>query len=179
MIAMVADKASSFFFDATVDKFDGGIYTLGESFKVRGTSAEPGYLSILYLDGKGNISQLCPPPQTVITVKAKEAFEMGPYRTAGAVGTHCVKVFVTKRPLSFTGAYESNQGQGGQGQVQQGRPFQWTPDQQQQTQDFVARYVQQKPDGSKQADMKQVIGPFAQDDVLFYVGTAAKKRKNK
>jgi hypothetical protein len=54
LVAMVAYKTSSFDFHATVDKFDGGRYVIGEPLKVRGVSEKDGYLYLFHIDNKGD-----------------------------------------------------------------------------------------------------------------------------
>ena len=60
LVALIAEKRSSFHFDATVDRFDGAIYRHGEGFLVRCSSQRAGYLYLFYIDVDGEPGLLYP-----------------------------------------------------------------------------------------------------------------------
>jgi hypothetical protein len=62
MVALIAGKTSDFGLDVTVDRFDGGLYEVGDELKVRVTSELAGYLYLLYVDSRGIVSPLYPQP---------------------------------------------------------------------------------------------------------------------
>ena len=185
LVSMITHKTSSFGFHATVNKFDGGHYVVGEPFKVRGVSDQDGYLYLFHFDSQGGLELLCPPAEHNITVRAQLPFLMGPYTAAGAVGTHCVKALVTKQPLMLTGLVEADSSAGEKGIFR--LRFRWCPSQEQQVQQMLVSYQGQqqgttpgkptqepsvKSQALPQANPERLIGLFAQDDILFYVGPA-------
>ena len=60
LVSLIANQASSFDFDITVDKFDGGRYVVGEPIRVRGVSQEGGWMSLLYIDSAGGVGIALP-----------------------------------------------------------------------------------------------------------------------
>ena len=179
LVGLIENRTSTFNFDITVDKFDGGRYVVGEPFRVTGVSDQDGFLYLLYLDSQGNLSLLCPPVENLITVKARQRFEMGPYTTSGIPGTHRIKGLVTKQPLMLTGLMGGGEaGLQGQGKQQ----FQFPPAQQEQFQQMLQQYQQSqqsqstgKPQGQVQIDPAGLVGPFGQDEVAIYVGPVGGK----
>ncbi|MBI1902424.1 MAG: DUF4384 domain-containing protein [Planctomycetia bacterium] len=176
LVALVANKTSSFKFDVTVDRFDGGKYTPGEAFSIRGVSAKAGYLYLLHLDGQGELKLLFPEAGQDNRVAAGKEFQLPgagqkfTFRTSETVGTQRVKAVVTSRPLSFSGADMSQQNRPEAGQQ---RPFRLHPTQRRQIEALLADYQQGKePSGGQLTGQspQKLLGEFAQDEVAIYVG---------
>jgi hypothetical protein len=173
LVALVLDRTSSFKLDVTVDRFDGGQYQLGETYSVTGSSAKAGYLHLLHVAPDGKLTLLYPLHGQDNHVRANRPIHLpGPadrfaYRACAPYGNHRVKAVVTSRPLAFTGLAAAPADGGGRG-------FRWHPTQQRLLADLLkAGPGKRAPDGlGKPAD---VVGAFAQDEVLFYVGPAEKK----
>ncbi len=55
LLQLVIHQTSYFTVDATVDKFDGGHYFIGESFTGGGSAVRDGYLYLLYLDSPAQL----------------------------------------------------------------------------------------------------------------------------
>jgi hypothetical protein len=172
LAALVANKTSAFDLDATVDRFDGGMYKVGETFTVRVSSARAGYLYLLHLDSQGELKLLYPQPgQDNRIPEQKPVVVPGPkdnyvFRAVEPVGTDRVKAIVTTRPLVLTGLVPAQQP--GQAQV-----FRLPPTQRRQLQDLMRQYHGQqnlKPEQLGGIDPRTVLGAFAQDEVAFYVG---------
>jgi hypothetical protein len=63
LAALIADKTSSFDFDITVDKFDGGRYADGEPIVVKGKSARSGYIYLFELAPEATPDKPKPDPK--------------------------------------------------------------------------------------------------------------------
>lgn len=175
LLSMVTNRTSSFPLDVTIDKFDGGRYTPGEPFSIRGTTAQPGYLYLFYLDTAGQLSVLFPgggvdnriSPQQRIELPADGA---APWRTASVAGTHRVKAVVTKMPLIMSGLEST------EGPANQPRAFRLPPSQQAQYQEILGKHQKGQPfskDVWGGVSAEQFLGEFSQDEVAFYVGPDA------
>ena len=109
LVALIADKRSSFHFDVTVDRFDGGHYQPGETFTVRGSSEKAGYLYLLHIDSRAELSLLYPLPGQDNRIPARESFELPrkadrfAFRVTPPPGINRIKALVTSRPLVLTG----------------------------------------------------------------------------
>lgn len=190
LVALIADKTSSFGFDVTVDRFDGARYKVGETFSVRGSSEKAGYLYLLHIDSQGHLSLLYPLPGQDNRIAAQRPIEIpGPqdrfaFRLTSPVGINRVKALVTSRPLALTGLLplsetpqsvaEQPKGrpsrQPGQQTVRQG--FRWHPTERKLIQGMLLGYQEKGVlalDQVDQFDAKTIMGPFAQDEVIFYV----------
>ena len=198
LVATIAEKTSCFGLDVTVDRFDGGQYSVGEPLEVRGTSEQAGYLYLLYIDSQGNLALLYPRPGQDNRIAAQQQFfvpgpdEPVPFRLGGPFGVHRIKAVVTTRPLLLTGLVPP--GSAGQQQTVPGGPqqqtvpehpeqqagpgyqmgqFRWYPSQQRQVKALLARYQQEESLPSKDLDgirVPELLDTFAQDEVTFYVG---------
>jgi len=183
LVAMITGKTSSFLLDVTVEGFDGATYRIGDTFTVRCASQRRGYLYLIYVNKDGQASLLFPqvgqdnrvPANRSITVprpNAKLAFGV-----EGPPGIARVKALVTTRPLVLSGQTPAGQGQsqprsGTQQQVVQPTGFRWNPTQKRQIQALLNQYQktgQVAPDDLAGIDLKRLLGPFAQDEVVFYV----------
>ncbi len=202
LVALIANKTSSFEFDATIDKFDGASYKPGETFFMRVKSEKPGYLYVLQVDSTGTPSLLYPtvgednriPGGKMVEVKPNGA--AGGFPIIGPAGVVRVKAIVTSRPLAFSGSLEALQQsqQQTQRQVSQSdqrpnrqqattrkqqqrrfRPvrFRWHPTQRQQIKQLLTQDQQQT--NAEQLGCRkpqELIGPFAQDMTTFYIDAA-------
>ncbi len=192
LVALIAEKTSSFEFDATVDRFDGATYHMGEKFFVRFSTGKPGYLYLIQIDPKGAPSLLYPTrgennriapgqPMTIPSADPKAGFPV-----TGPVGTTRIKALVTSRPLEFSGALIGLQQQQEPKPGEKGSraiypvPFRWHPTQRQQVQQLLS---QQQGELTTQAaetdDPKALLGPFAQDEVAFYVDRPKVEQKQR
>ena len=170
LVAMIACRTSAFPLDVTVDRFDGGEYKVGETFIVRGTPAKDGYLYLLYVDSKGGLQLLYPAAGEDNQVKANKEFLKGgskAFQLTKPYGVDRVKALVTTRPIALTGLTAAGPGQQ--------QTFRWHPTQQQQVQQLLRQYQQQQKLNEQQLGdwrPEALLGPFAQDEVAFYVGPA-------
>jgi len=180
IVAMIAEKASSFNFDITVDRFDGGEYTVGDPCTVKGVSDRAGYLYLFYVDSNGGLAVLYPAPSEDNRVAAAKRFTIPApasstgWRLQGPPGTHRIKAVVTDRPLLLTGL--TWPGDAGQKSLEAGSAagrFHWNPTQERQVAKLLQEYQQRKELPPAELDglaAKQLLPGFAQDEVLFYVG---------
>jgi hypothetical protein len=176
LVALIADRTSSFGLDVTVDRFDGGHYQIGEAFQVRGASERPGYLYLLHVDPRGKVRLLHPHPGRDNRVPAQVAFLVpGPgkpfrFEATGPPGTHRIKAVVTQRPLLLTGLIAQQTGERGK---QQELEFRWHPSQGRVVQQLLQQYQRRetlKPEQVGGIAIARLLGSFAQDEVAFYVG---------
>ncbi len=188
LVAMVACKTSSFNFHATVDKFDGGQYVVGEPLTIRGVSQSDGYLYVFHIDSMGALRLVCPLPGHNVTVKAQQPFLIGPYTVTGPPGTHCIKAVVARQPLLLSGL--SEQAVDGEDKGLFSHGFRWCPSQEEQVRQMLRLYQRQRhgiesrlPERPEekavllpQINPARLIGPFAQNDTLFYVGPGNPER---
>jgi len=207
LVALIANKTSSFEFDATLDRFDGASYKPGETFSVRVKSEKPGYLYLLQVDSTGTPSLLYPtagednriPGGKLLEVKPNSA--AGGFPIIGPAGVVRVKAVVTSRPLAFSGSLETLQQSQQQTQRQvsqserrsnrqqatatrqrqtQARPvqFRWHPTQRQQIKELLSQDQQQTdPEQLGCRKPQDILGPFAQDMTVFYIDPKAPAAK--
>jgi len=185
LVAIIAEKNSSFGLDVTVNRFDGGHYTIGETFTVRCAAEKSGYLYLFYLNDHGVLSLLYPrsgqdnrvPAQLSITIPDAKDLAFG---VLGPAGTARVKALVSSRPLAVTGLVPVQRGQiqhaaaTGQDNHRLVEPlcFRWHPTQRQQIQRLLHQYQRRETlerDALSGLDPQTLLGPFAQDEVAFYV----------
>ena len=190
LVALIADKTSSFGFDVTVDRFDGARYKVGETFSVRGSSDRDGYLYLLHIDSQGNLSLLYPLLGQDNRVAANRHIEVPglrhrfAFRATEPVGINRVKALVTSRPLALTGlmpwpntvqaAADRKEGRlSGPKPPQTWRQtFRWPPTERKLIQDLLLGYQKKSVlalDKVDRIDAQAILGPFAQDEVVFYV----------
>jgi len=191
LLAVVTNKTSSFNLDITVDKFDGGQYTVGERYLISGSSEKAGYLYLFHIappdaknaDKGSSLTLLFPALGQDNRIPAKTRFSIPggkdqfKFVAEEPLGTHVVKAVVTARPLSLTGVErrQKTNKYGGQSQAFRLPPTEKTQMQQ------VLRKVQQgkmKPEEVEQwtgVKPRQLLGEFAQDEVPFYVGPKGKE----
>ncbi|MCH8047697.1 MAG: DUF4384 domain-containing protein [Planctomycetes bacterium] len=174
LVALIANKTSSFKFDATIDRFDGASYKPGETFSMRVTSEKPGYLYLLQVDSSGTPSLLYPTAGEDNRIRGGKLVEVKPggiaggFPVVGPAGILRIKSIVTSRPVAFSGSLDAlQQGQG----KRKVRPvqFRWHPTQQRQ---IKALLSQKQQTSAKQLGCKQpqdVLGPFAQDMTMLYI----------
>jgi hypothetical protein len=180
LLQLVIDQTSYFTVDATVDKFDGGHYSIGESFTVGGSVARDGYLYLLYLDSQGQLLFLYPRSGESNFVTANERFSLpvtsqgNPFRTVGPPGTHRIKVIVPTRPL-LIGNLPMAGTDGLPPGVQPG-VLRLPPTQKAKFKRVLIGYSSGK---TKDVDNEfpwssphAYLGDFGQDEVAFYVGPA-------
>ena len=183
LVALIADKTSSFGLDATVDRFDGGSYNIGERFFVRLSSQRAGYLYLIQVDPAGLPSILFPTRGEDNRIDANQLVaipsdnpELG-FPVPGRQGLTRVKAVVTSRPVIFSGALTlQRQKQAAVARADQTAvpfplgQFRWHPTQRRQ----VQRLLSQPPSQLLEelmatADPASILGAFAQDQVTFYI----------
>ena len=191
LVSLIANKTSSFALDATVDRFEGGQYVVGDSFTLRVSSEREGYLYLLHIDSRGELSLLYPQPGQPNRVTAQSSFVIpGPkedwvFRATGPIGQARIKAVVTSRPLVLSGMLlgetdSAQQSSGGQvatrgPRVAVRQTFRWHPTQLQMIQKLLVAYQQTQQIADSEfggIQPQSVLGPFAQDEVSFYVGPA-------
>ena len=205
LVALIANKTSSFAFDAMLDRFDGASYRPGETFTVRVKSAKPGYLYLLQVDSSGTPALIYPTASENNRIPAGKLVDIRPrgaktgFPVIGPAGVVRVKAVVTSRPLAFSGSLEGFQGQTpvqSQGQAEErnaGRggattsqrqiqvqpvQFRWHPTQRQQVQQLLSQ--EKIPADAEELGCKppqEILGPFAQDMTAFYVDVAQDRRQ--
>ena len=184
LISLIAQKTSSFDFDVTVDRFDGGHYAVGENFLIRGASARAGYLYLFYFNSAGDLWLLYPQPGQGNYIPARQRFEVpGPgatyvFQTVEPVGTARIKALVTSRPLILSGLAMQDQSTQQKGLRRTARrAFRWWPTQEAQAREMLVKYQEQPqlmPQQLDGIDPLRLLGPFAQDEVAIYVKSAGK-----
>lgn len=166
LAGLVANRTSAFHLDVTVNRFDGGRYTIGENIVVRGTSQRDGYLYLFRVDPAGELRLLFPAEGTTHRVVAKKQFEVGrdpKFVVVGPPGTHRIKAVVTERPLLLTGLRP------GPAKPGQGLAFRLPP-----TQQRLVRESTKRP-ASEGIDLK-TLRAFAQDEVAYDVRPAEQRK---
>lgn len=183
LVAMITGKTSSFLLDVTVEGFDGATYRMGDTFTVRCASQRRGYLYLIYLNKDGGASLLFPQAGQDNRVPANRSITVPRPKTElvfgvdGPAGIARVKALVTTRPLVLSGRTPAGQGpsqhrSGTQQKVVQPTGFRWNPTQKRQIQALLEQYQKTgkvAPDNLAGIDLKRLLGPFAQDEVVFYV----------
>lgn len=192
LLALVSNKTSSFSFDITVDKFDGGQYTVGESYIVSGSAEKAGYLYLFHIAPpnpkkaeQGNkLTLLFPALGQDNRIAAKTRFSIPggkdkfKFVADGPFGTHVVKAVVTTRRLVLSGVdprQRTNQF-GGQ------RQLFCLPQAERMQMQQVLHKVRQGKMTAEQVEQftgvkpRQLLGDFAQDEVPFYVGPNGKMK---
>jgi len=184
LVALIARKTSDFGLDVTVDRFDGGLYEADDALTVRATSERAGYLHLILVDSRGSVALLYPQARDDNRIGAnQEVFVPGPaskyaLRVAPPFGTARIKAVVCSRRLEISGLLPRSPTQAA------GAPqttisfaslpgFRWHPTQQALIRQLLLRYQQEKslaPEQYGRMDARHVLGPFAQDEVAFYVG---------
>ncbi len=205
LVALIANKTSSFAFDAMLDRFDGASYRPGETFSVRVKSAQPGYLYLLQVDPSGTPALIYPTAGENNRIPAGKLLDIRPggakagFPVVGPAGVIRVKAVVTSHPLAFSGSLEGFQGHTAvqsQGQAEQQNAgwqgattsqrqvqvqpvqFRWHPTQRQQVQQLLSQ--EQLPADAEELGCKppqEILGPFAQDMMTFYVDAPQDKRQ--
>ena len=175
LVALIANRTSSFEFDATTDRFDGASYKPGEVFFMRVKSECPGYLYLLQVDSTGTPAILYPMAGEDNRIPGGKLIEIKPnvaaagFPVVGPAGIVRVKAVVTSRPLAFSGSLASMQNQQQQTQAHPVQ-FRWHPTQRQQIKELLSQKQQQT--NAQQLGCRKpqdLLGPFAQDEVAFYV----------
>ncbi|MBM4092670.1 MAG: DUF4384 domain-containing protein, partial [Planctomycetes bacterium] len=184
LAAMVTDKTSSFGLDVTVDRFDGGHYRAGETFIVRGVSARGGHLYLLHLDSRGDLTLLYPLAGQSNRVRAETPFVVPgdghrfAFRALPPPGVNRIRAVVTQQPLELTGLVSRvlPKEKGTDQSLQDARQiFRWHPAQQQQIRQLLKQDPQSQADPAAELgafDPRRILGPFAHDEVAFYVDAA-------
>jgi len=176
LAALIANRTSSFEFDATLDRFDGASYKPGETFFVRVTSEQPGYLYLLQVDSSGTPALLYPTGGEDNRIPGGRAIEIRPANAArgfpvsGPAGMLPLKAVVTSRVLAFSGSLELLQAAAPARQSQgQAAPFRWPPSQQQQIRQLLTDQRVWDSDQIGARAPQELLGPFAQDMTTVYV----------
>ena len=220
LAALVMNRTAAFNFDVSIDRFEGGIYSVGETFKISAKSEEPGYLYLLHIDPQGNLDLIFPqagqdnkiPAGKLMQIPAQKSKQQ--FLVHGPKGQHRVTAVVTTRPLLLSGLISGTQQQqmtqhkvdkqktesrpvsqkqksksqnqpqnkkvaGGAGQENlkeyqsyQTGQFRWHPSQQKIISELLQQYLQDQKNpltASGEIDINQILGKFAQDEVLFLV----------
>jgi len=209
LVALIANKTSSFGLDATVDRFDGGTYRVGEKFFVRCASERAGYLYLILVRPDGVPRLLYPVGLEDNRIEQERSVAVpsedpkAGFPVPDVPGVARLKVLVTTRPLVLSGAIPANQQQAAQQTPQrlqrqkpaqqaarrsprpaQQRPaqqeplcgaFRWHPTQRAQIRQLLAgQRAEVTPEQLETADPRELLGPFAQDEVAFHVETPAR-----
>ena len=165
--------------DVTVDKFDGGMYQIAEPVTVYGKSAQDGYLYLIGISPKGDITMLYPQAGDQNLVRAGEEFSVpGPnakyqITTAGLIGQYRVKAIVTDKPLVLGGwdPEMSAAAPSPNGKFALDRSnFRWTPTMAEQTGELVKKVLEKRTNGPGETVKRRFsLTHFAQDEVSFIV----------
>jgi hypothetical protein len=100
LLALVTNKTSSFDFDVTVDKFDGGMYVQGETISVNGVSKKAGYLSLLSGRGSAGTTRASPIIEVCNPSRVPAA---KPFSDASAICKRRRSASAAKSPLGAPG----------------------------------------------------------------------------
>jgi hypothetical protein len=176
LLRVVTNRTSQFTLDITVDKFDGGQYAAGEVFTVKGASAKAAYLYLFYIDSRGELTVLFPPPAVDNHVPEQRRFHLPGsgasyvFRTFDSPGTHRIKAVATSGPLVFSCLAPATEAPGQTVQVQK---FHLPPSQKTMFQEFLTRDPRRQPVPAEELGggaPREFVGEFGQDEVAFYVG---------
>ena len=199
LVALIANKTSSFAFDAMLDRFDGASYRPGDTFFLRVKSERAGYLYLLHVDSTGTPALIYPTASEDNRIPAGKLVDIRPrgakagFPVFGRAGVIRIKAVVTSRPLAFSGSLDGFHGQTrmqSQGRAKQQTTarrnttvrqqqvqiqhvqFRWHPTQRQQVQQILSQ--EQPPADAEQLGCRppqEILGPFAQDMMTFYIDT--------
>ncbi len=176
LLRVVTNRTSQFTLDITVDKFDGGQYAAGEVFTVKGASAKAAYLYLFYIDSRGELTVLFPPPTVDNRIPEQRRFQLPGsgasyvFRTFDSPGTHRIKAVATSGPLAFSSLAPATEVPGQTVQVQK---FHLPPSQKTMFQEFLTRDPRRQPVRGEELGggaPQEFLGEFGQDEVAFYVG---------
>ncbi|MDD3588524.1 MAG: DUF4384 domain-containing protein [Thermoguttaceae bacterium] len=187
LISLLAEKKSDFNFNVeAVGRMDGR-FREGEMLTLGGICESDGYLYIFAINPQGNISLLYPQPGDHNAIKARERFILPDeharytWELGAPLGIHRVKAVVTERPILFTGlpAAKSEMSFADADKVVlklSELAIRTTPSE---SKSVGSLLPDAKGGGLPGVDdaTHAVLGRFAQDEVVIYVGKNSKKRK--
>ncbi|MCA9018727.1 MAG: DUF4384 domain-containing protein, partial [Planctomycetaceae bacterium] len=109
LTSLVTNRTSAFNFDVSIDRFEGGIYRVGERFTISAKSELPGYLYLLQINPEGKLNLIYPlsgqdnriPGGKLVQIPSKG--NAPKFQVQGPPGQYRVTAVVTSRQLFFSG----------------------------------------------------------------------------
>ncbi|MDO4576205.1 MAG: DUF4384 domain-containing protein [Planctomycetia bacterium] len=177
LIELVASQKSDFMLDATVDKFDGGVYHEGEPLQIALKSQRGGYLYLIGILPSGKPFMLYPQAGDNNQIAASQEITIprpnSRYRFTlrKNMGTYHVKAIVTDKPIAFAGWTPTPpESRSVEGEVDlSSDSFHWPPT----SADATARGMQVMYHDRQESDVRGLlkerfgITAFAQDETVF------------
>lgn len=179
LVNLIADMTSDFLLDITVDKFDGGVYSIGEKISIFGKSEKSGYLYLIGISPKGTLTVLYPQNGDDNKVQAGKNFSIPgsdakySFSIASLPGLYRVKAIVTDKPLVIGGWDQetSMSTQTALGSLAMDvSNFRWSPSTEDGTQSDVCEIMTKRVGNEGETVKKRFnLKQFAQDEVVFIV----------
>jgi hypothetical protein len=192
LVTLVASKTSDFGLDISVDRFDGGVYREGDLMSVAGKSEKDGFLYLIAIDTQGMPSLLYPQPGDDNRVQGGPLFGIPSaratyqFRLNQPFGDYRIKAIVCEKQLEFSGMRAVEQ------EPPMKKPasspavktkksdvaiddqgFRWNPTRSEQVRTLISEYTEKgklAKERVNHVDLATLLGEFAQDEVVFYVG---------
>lgn len=179
LVNLIADQTSDFMLDITVDKFDGGMYDIGEKISVFGKSDKSGYLYLIGISPKGGLTVLYPQNGDNNKVQAGQDFTIPDpnsrysFSIASLPGKYRVKAIVTDKPLVIGGWDQetSSLTRTKSGSLAMDiSNFRWSPTTTDTAQSDVCELMTKRVGNEGDSVKKRFnLKQFAQDEVVFIV----------
>jgi hypothetical protein len=191
LVSLLVSRTSSFKLDVSVDRFDGASYAPSETYSIYGTTERPGHLYLFMIDPAGTLSLLFPlygqDNRVQQTIRIPRAEDLFAFRVPNQPGLYRIRAIVTSKPIRLVGLVSEvvekskpNSPSASEGKerasITKGQALIWHPASRElaarllATGERQARGVAELP---RDMDLQQLLGPFAQDEVAFYVRAGA------
>lgn len=183
LVRAVSSRRSAFFLDLQTAPFGTNRFVEGERISLRLHTERGGYLYLLHVTPRGELSLLYPKPGEEFRVSPShnQAIDIPANRQAGfrakrPFGNHLIKAIVSQRPLLLTGLVREQppvrgtpRGELSSSAVPGG--FRICPTLERFTRTTLVNYLEAKvADTSLPQPSEQLITKFAQDEMTYYVG---------
>ncbi|MCA9241282.1 MAG: DUF4384 domain-containing protein, partial [Planctomycetales bacterium] len=153
LVDLYCRTRSGFVIDATVDRFDGGAYRVGDTLQVSVASERRGYLFLLQEDTEGTLSLLYPQPGDDNRIPAQERVWLPRagadyvFQASWPTGVDRIKAVVTSNPIVLAGLNTAVDRSGGRHRVASPLTFRWHPTQRRVLQRQLALALEKGPAG--------------------------------
>jgi len=185
LVLTLASTRSAFFLDMRLASLGANRFAVGDRLSLRINSERSGYLYLLHVTPKGELSLLFPRPEEVYHLSPRRdsavsipAVGRAGFKVSGPFGNHLIKAVVSERPLLLTGLIRGGNGNADdqtadtQSTAQPGG-FRLCSTQYRQVKSLLVNYLEAKTVDLDAAEPRAShFTRFAQDEVIYYVGPA-------
>ena len=173
LAALVMNRTAAFNFDVSIDRFEGGIYRIGESFTISAQSEQAGYLYLLHIDPRGKLDLIYPqagennkiPAGKLVQIPHSKSKQ--PFLVRGPKGQHRVTAVVTSRPLLLSGLISGTQQQTSQKKVEKRKTESRQVSQKQKTKSQQSQNQPKKKNTTEGNDQENLKGYQANQNGQF------------